>query len=279
MSSGTQVLSENGEQSFNEATFMNRHAIWLLVIMAWLGRGSAACAQGNPGFIPDTPDPLARFQPEDETAQLLQRLLSSRDGEVREFAAKKLGKLGAKAQGALGALNTLAWGDPSEGVREAAKEALRLIGSGDDKTVRELMALLKSDDPVTRYKAVEDLRKLGTKAGAAAADLKALAGNDSSAEVRQAAGEAARQVGGAKAKRYYVTVYDLGPMRWRTYSGESDAAPSVTKDRAIYVVDWRIKTRAGLLPVRLYSYSAEKPTVKTTWVGGVDEDLSQRNPQ
>ncbi|HEV7224478.1 MAG TPA: HEAT repeat domain-containing protein [Pirellulales bacterium] len=124
-------------------------------------------------------------------------LLKSDNERVQRTATYALGKAGAAAKPAVGALHDqLAGGD--ESLRLVTLWALLQITPEDQQVVKTavpgLTQALADERPLVRLEAALALGKLGSKAAAAKSELESL-GGDSDEAVRRAAAEALEQIG------------------------------------------------------------------------------------
>jgi len=127
------------------------------------------------------------------TAQLVRILVGNLEKDpspaVRAAAAKSLGQLGAPMPEVTTALARAYRGDPADGVRREALEALCSLGSGDATAVGVFRDALKQEAEAMRLKIVAELGRTGERSsGALALLIGAL--RDEAACVRKAAVEA-----------------------------------------------------------------------------------------
>lgn len=148
--------------------------------------------------------------------------LDDADEEIVSRAVFALGELLSLAAEAVPALNALLPGHASAKVRQAAVEALGLIGPAAPEAVEGLIRSLSDADTQVRFMTGLSLARLGPAGAAAVPTLKA-ALDDDNRYVRAHAAEALRYIGTAEAKE--ALIQELISTRW---------CPSTTKESTFY---------------------------------------------
>jgi HEAT repeat protein len=106
---------------------------------------------------------ISVVEPKSAKLYELRQALNSRSARERIHAADQLGKLGSLAKSAVPALTALL-DDPNETVRAATASALGNIRSASDKTIAELMRVMRRGDYYDSEHAAAALAKLGYEA-------------------------------------------------------------------------------------------------------------------